>query len=265
MKPRFLLAALLLSATATPAFSHTPYLAPANFDPVSGGLVTLDAAFAEEFFVPEVVFDNSEFQVINPDGKAVPADTVHRLKTRAVAEHKLAAGQGTYRFSTGPRLGAIFRTWELDGKQETTRDPAKVLPPGAKLLTHYQSLSVSEAYITDGAPSQAALKPYGKGLELVPTTHPSDLYAGEKFEFTVLYDGKPLPGQKVEFFPATGGRDSQIATATLTTDAQGKAVFALDKAGQYLALIRYRGKAPEGAAAPVYGYNYTLTLRVLEQ
>ena len=47
MKPRFLLAALLLSATATPAFSHTPYLAPANFDPVSGGLVTLDAAFAE--------------------------------------------------------------------------------------------------------------------------------------------------------------------------------------------------------------------------
>ncbi|MEP6907430.1 MAG: DUF4198 domain-containing protein, partial [Pseudoxanthomonas sp.] len=190
MTSRFLLAALLLSGTATTAYSHTPYLAPASFDPVSNGLVTLDASFGEEFFVPEVVFDNSEFQVINPDGKTVPVDTVQRLKTRAVAEHRLAAGKGTYRFSTGPRLGAIFRTWELDGKKETTRDPAKPLPTGAKWLVHYQSLSVSEAYITDGAPTQAALKPYGKGLELVPTTHPSDLYSGEQFDFTVLYDGK---------------------------------------------------------------------------
>ncbi|MEP6906829.1 MAG: hypothetical protein ABI858_02440, partial [Pseudoxanthomonas sp.] len=76
---------------------------------------------------------------------------------------------------------------------------------------------------------------------------------------------KPLAEQKVEFFPATGDRSSQIPAATLSTDAQGKATFVLKRAGQYLALVRYRGKAPEGAAAPVYGYNYTLTLRVLEQ
>lgn len=264
MKSRLLLAAVFAVAVL-PASAHTPYLAPTSFDPVDGGWVGLDAAFAEAFFVPEVVFDNSEFRVVNPDGKTVPVDNVVRLKTRAVAEHHLAAGKGTYRFSTGPRLGAIFRTWEVDGKQETTRDPAKPLPPGAKLLVHYQSLSVSEAYVTDGAPSEAALKPYGKGLELVPVTHPSDLYAGERFDFTVWYDGKPLAGQKVEFFPATGGRDSQIAAATLTTDAQGKAGFTLEKPGQYLALIRYRGPAPAGAAAPVYGYNYSLTLRVLEQ
>lgn len=268
MKSRLLSAAriaLVIAAVVVPAYAHTPYLAPTSFDPVNGDLVSLDAAFAEEFFVPEVVFDNSQFQVTNPDGRTVPADTVLRLKTRAVAEHHLAAGKGTYRFSTGPRLGAIFRTWEVDGKQETTRDPAKPLPAGARLLVHYQSLSVSEAYVTDGAPSQAALKPYGKGLELVPETHPSDLYAGERFDFTVLYDGKPLVGQKVEFFPATGGRDSQIAMATLSTDAQGKAGLVLDKPGRYLALIRYRGPAPAGAVAPMYGYNYSLTLRVLDQ
>ena len=264
MKFRFLLGSLLLVGSLS-AYSHTPYLAPGSFDPMNGGLVTLDAAFGEAFFVPEVVFDNSEFQVLNPDGKTVPADTVQRLKTRAVVEHHLAAGKGTYRFSTGPRLGAIFRTWEVDGKQESSRDPAKVVPAGAKMLVHYQSLSVSEAYITDGAPTQAALKPYGKGLELVPSTHPSDLYTGEKFEFTVLYDGKPLAAQKIDFHLASGDRGSEKPAATLTTDAEGKASFDLDKAGNYLALIRYRGKAPEGAAAPVYGYNYTLSFRVLEQ
>lgn len=264
MKSPFLLGCLLFACCLS-VQAHTPYLAPGSFDPMNGDLVTLDAAFGEAFFVPEVVFDNSQFVVVNPDGQSVPADTVQRLKTRAVVEHHLAAGKGTYRFSTGPRLGAIFRTWEVDGKQESSRDPGKSLPPGAKLLTHYQSLSVSEAYITDGAPSQAALKPYGKGLELVPGTHPSDLYTGEKFDFSVLYDGQPLAGQKVEVFAATGDRDSTKPAATLTTDAQGKASFGLDKAGKYLALIRYRGKAPEGAAAPVYGYNYTLSFRVIEQ
>lgn len=264
MKSRFLLGSLLLACCLS-ARSHTPYLAPGSFDPMNGEMVTLDAAFGEAFFVPEVVFDNSEFAVVNPDGKTVPVDTLQRLKTRAVAEHHLAADKGTYRFSTGHRLGAIFRTWEVDGKQESTRDPTKPLPEGAKLLVHYQSLSLSETYITAGAPTQAALKPYGKGLELVPTTHPSDLYAGEKFDFSVLYNGKPLADQKIEIFSATGDRNSEKPVATLTTDAQGKATFDLDKPGEFLALIRYRGKAPEGAAAPVYGYNYTLSFRVLEQ
>lgn len=243
MKSRFLLGSLLFACCLS-AHAHTPYLAPCSFDPMNGDLVTLDASFGEVFFVPEVAFDNSEFVVVNPDGRTAPIDTVQRLKTRAVAEHRLAAGKGTYRFSTGPRLGAIFRTWEVDGKQESSCDSAKPLPAGAKLLMHYQSLSLSETYITAGAPSQAALKPYGKGLELVPATHPSDLYAGEKFEFSVLYDGKPLADQKVEIFPAIGDREGEKPAATLTTDAQGKATFALDKPGEFLALLRYRGKAP---------------------
>ncbi|KAF1723200.1 DUF4198 domain-containing protein [Pseudoxanthomonas wuyuanensis] len=265
MKTAVLLAALLGLLAVDTASAHTPYLAPASFEPMHGGMVTLDAAFGEEFFVPEVAFDHSEFRVTAPDGSTAPIDNVQRLKTRAVLEHHLAAGKGTYRFSTGPRLGAIFRTWEVDGKQESSRDPAKPLPPGARLLAHYQSLSVSEAYITAGAPTQPALKPYGKGLELVALTHPSDLYVTENFEFRIDYNGKPLAGQIVEIFRASGDRASQKPVATLTTDPQGKASFALESEGVYLALIRYRGKAPDGAAAPMHGYNYTLSFRVLEQ
>ena len=67
LKPLLCSAALLLTFTAT---AHTPYLAPASFEPLAGW-VTLDAAFAEKFFVPEVAFDQSEFKVLQPDGKAV--------------------------------------------------------------------------------------------------------------------------------------------------------------------------------------------------
>jgi len=256
--------ALLLAALAVPAAAHTPYLAPASFEVRPDSVVTLDASFAETFFVPEVVFDNSDFAVTLPDGSTRAPDTVQRLKTRAVVETRLPGQTGTYRVSTGNRLGAVFRTWEVNGKTESSRDPAKPLPPGATLTSHYQSLSRSEVYLTAGAPTTPALKPYGVGLELVPVTHPSDLYRGEHFDFIVQYDGKPLPAQKVEIHRALGDGARQPAPETLTTDASGKARFALEQAGSYLALIRYRGPAPAGAAAPMYGNNYTLSFRVLE-
>lgn len=264
MKSLSLCAGALLAFAVSAVEAHTPYLAPASFEPMNGDLVTLDAAFGEHFFVPEVVFDNSEFVVIDPAGKTSPVNTVQRLKTRAVVEHTLD-GKGTYRFSSGRRLGAVFRTWELDGKKESTRDPAKALPAGATLLAHYQSVSLAEAYVTLGAPSPAALKPYASGLELVPVSHPSDLYTGEKFDFAVHFDGKPLANQLVEIFPASNDAASKKAAASLTTGADGKASFALPRAGTWLALIRYRGKAPAGATAPEYGFNYTLSFRVLEQ
>lgn len=264
MKSSALLVGGLLAALVPfLAHAHTPYLAPASFEPVHGGRVTLDAAFAEELFVPEVVFDDSAFVVTGPDGVSVPAQTVHRLQTRAVIEHTLD-GKGTYRFSSGRRLGAVFRTWELDGKTESTRDPAKALPAGARLIAHYQSVNLAETYVTLGAPSRSALTPYGQGLEIVPVTHPSDLYTGETFAFELRFDGAPLAGATVEIFPATGDGRSKQAAARLTTDGAGKATFALTRAGTWLAVVRHRGKAPAGAAAPAYGYGYTLSFRVLD-
>ncbi|MCF7749359.1 DUF4198 domain-containing protein [Bacillus subtilis subsp. subtilis] len=257
-------AALLLTVLAVPAAAHTPYLAPASFSVRPDSVVTLDASFAEAFFVPEVVFDNSTFVVTDPDGRQHAPDTVQRFKTRTVVEQTLPGQKGTYRFSTGNRLGAVFRTWEVDGKTVSSRDPAQALPPGARLTSHYQSLSRSEVYLTAGAPTSTALTPYGVGLELVPITHPDDLYRGERFDFSVHYDGKPLAAQKVDIYRALGAGATQPMPVVLTTDAAGRASLALDQAGNYLALIRYRGPAPSGAAAPMYGNNYTLTFRVLE-
>ncbi len=257
------LAGLVIACVASFAHAHTPYLLPASFDPMHGNLVTLDGAFAEDFFAPEVVFDDSTFTATRPDGTTVPVDTVQRLKTRAVVEHMIGDGKGTWRFSSGKRLGAVIRTWELDGKRETTRDPAKPMPAGAKLVSQYQSVYLSETYVTAGAPSNGALKPYASGLEIVPVTHPSDLYTGERFAFAVHFDGKPLAGAKVEVFPGTGDARSKKGT-TLTTAADGTATFPLASAGTWLAVVKHRGPAPAGAAAPEYGYGYTLTFRVLD-
>ncbi len=255
--------AMLLAAVAVPAAAHTPFLAPSSFEASEGGTVSLDAGFAETFFIPEAVFDNSEFVVTDPSGKTQAPDTVQRLRTRAVVEHVLAAGKGTYRFSTGPRLGALFRVWEAGGKRESTRDPAVKIPAGAKVISDFQSLTLAETYLSVGAPNRNALAASGKGLEFVPVTHPSDLYVGESFEFVVQYDGKPLAAQPVEVTEAVWTTDRKPVEEKLQTDANGHVRLPLAKAGTFLVLSRYRSAAPAGAIAPEYSNSYSLTFHVL--
>lgn len=266
MKPIRLMLALVPAALFSAALhAHTPYLAPSDFAPRPGQAIALDASFAETFFVPEVAFDGSRFAVTGPDGRSVPPDTVHVLGTRTVAEHRLPQAGGTYRFSTGPRLGALFRTWERDGRRESSRDPAVKIPPGATVVSDFQSLTLAETYVSVGAPDRGALAPRGEGLELVPVTHPNDLYVGETFQFLVQYDGRPLADQKVEITEAVWTSDRAPLTRTLLTDGQGRAAFELDRAGTWIALTRHRTPAPAGAPTAEYSNSYTLTFRVLEQ
>lgn len=259
-----LLAGVLSWGVMLPAFAHTPYLAPSDFAPRAGQTIAMDASFAETFFTPEVAFDGSRFSVTTPEGRETTPDVVHVMKTRTVAEYTLPANaKGTYRLGTGPRPGALFRTWEIDGKRESTRDPAVKIPSGAKVISGFQSLTLAEAYVSVGAPDRTAHAARNKGLEFVPVTHPDDVYVGEPFAFVVQYDGKPLAGQKVEITEAVWTSDRKPHTEQLTSDAQGKVSFTPKEPGTWLALSRYRSTAPAGAPVPEYSNSYTLSFRVL--
>jgi uncharacterized GH25 family protein len=266
MRPFLLRALFSASCLVMPtAHAHTPYLFPSSFDVEPKETIGVDAGFTEKFFVPAVAFGETSFSIVTPEGERIPFGDIHQFKQRTVAEQKLPDEKGTYRLSTGPRLGAVFRTWERNGKIESVRDPQQAIPADAKLLSNYQSLSISEAYVTAGKPSAKALTPVGKGLEIVAITHPSDLYVNEKFDFVVQYDGKPLPNQKVSIYRSAMDLASQGAVQNLSTGADGKIAVPLTKSGIYLALVRYQAPAAAGAAAPMYGHNYTLTFRVLDQ
>ena len=255
---------VLLAAWCGGACAHTPYLAPNTFAPREGETVTLDAAFAETFFTSEVVFDKSRFSVTAPDGTTTVPDTEQYLKSRAVIEHTLPKQAGTYRFSSGQRLGAVFRNWEFDGKKESTRDPKATIPEGAKRLPSFQAITLAETFLTIGAPDRGALKPRGNGIEIIPVTHPADLYTGESFVFEILYDGKPVANQDVEVSEAVWTSDRKPEVVKLTTGADGRATLALRRVGTWLALVRHRTQAPAGAPADEFSNSATLVFQVRE-
>lgn len=251
----------LLVFCAPLAKAHTPFIVPTSFEPLHQGWVSLDAGFAESFFQSDVAFDKGHFQILTPKGEWVAPARLEQFTSRSLLEYQ-AKDEGTYRFTTGSRLGAVFRMYELNGERKHTRDPKEVLPKGHKLLDHYQSVTLAETYVTLKAPTKNALKPYSKGLELVPVTHPNDLYVGEAFEFSVLLDGKPLADSPVTIYAEQHGGDHEEPAAKTATDSKGSASVTLAKPGVYLLHLRKSAPAPQGAEAPNYGYVYTLSFLV---
>jgi hypothetical protein len=255
--------ALATFGLVTTAVSHTPYLAPNAFEPINDGLITLDASFAEHFFVPEVVFDGSEFSVQLPDGKQVKPDLLQVLKSRVVVEHDMAT-DGTYRFSTGRRLGRVFKSYEFNGKTVAMENPDEALPAGAKLVAHYQSNTLAETYATRGNPTTTALAPHGDGLELVARSHPNDLFSGDSLQLEAQFFGKPLADLKVEIFLADRHGKDDAPAQTLTSSSDGHLTFTPQQPGVYLMRARHRAKSIAGAAAPETSHTYTLVIEAAE-
>jgi len=254
-----LLTALLTCATGT--LAHTPYLQPTSFEVNRTGTVSLDASFSEKFFVPEVAFNNSIFRITSPSGKQSNPEFLSQLAVRTVVEHTLS-NEGTYRFSTGSRLGKIFKVYEKNGKRHSAKDPKLPIPEGAKLLSFFQSNTKAETYITKGKPNKTALKATNEGLELVMDTHPNELFVGDDVNLTALFDGLKVDDAKMDIMLAQYQFSTDKATKSVKSD-NGKLTFNVEQAGTYLLRVRHRTPAPEGSIAPTVSNTYTLTLEII--
>ncbi len=258
-----LLSTLAFSLFAPASTAHTPYLAPATFEPIRGGIVTLDASFAEKFFIPEVVIDNTEFYVVDPSGKRKAPDTQHNLISRVALEHKLEQ-EGTYRFSTGLRSGRIFRVYELNGERKASMDANEKIPTEANMLEHFRSITKAETFVTLGAPNDTALSASGDGLEIHLRSHPNDLFVDDTLALSLLFEGKALAETKIDIYSAEYQFSQGKPMQTLTTNKKGSAQFTPTKHGVYLLRSRHRAPAPKGAEVPVYSFTYSLVIEVLK-
>lgn len=272
MKPLSVLrtAALALAlSTALPmtAHAHRTWLLPSS-TVLSGETpyVTVDAAVSNEVFY----FDHRPLPldaivITGPDGKTVEAENKATGKFRSVFDVKLAQ-PGTYRISSVSEMlfatykhGTETRRWR--GKAENF---AKEVPADAREVNVSLNRSRLETFVSAGKPTP--VKPIGKGLELVPVTHPNDLFAGENSRFVFQLDGKPVADLEVTVVPGGVRYRDQLNEIKLKTDKDGKFSVKWPAPGMYWLNAGTRPAAGEVGTVekPVRRASYTTTLEVLQ-
>lgn len=231
-----LAAAALCLALPLSAQAHKGWILPSATTLSDHGWVTFDAAVSNDlFYFNHVPIRLDNLQITAPDGSAVTAQNPFTGKYRSVFDLELKQS-GTYKIAVANSgLNASYETATGEKKRwrGTAEAFAKDLPKDAKNVEVTQSASRNETFVTSGKPSTTALKATGIGLELVPITHPNDLFAGEKASFKFTIDGKPAADLELEIVP--GGsryRDAQNEMK-LTTDSNGLVEITFPSAGMY--------------------------------
>jgi hypothetical protein len=262
-----LAAALAAVALPTSLSAHRMWILPSTTI-VAGedGWVTFDAAASNDVFFADHQPSRVEPAAIAPDGTPAKVENFHVGKSRATFDLHMTK-PGTWKLATVG--GGVSGSYKVNGEEQrlprgTTADKlAGLIPAGATEVKLAETSSRSEVFLTLGAPTDTVLKATGKGLELVPVTHPNDLVAGEAATFGFTIDGKPAAGLTVLVVP--GGlryRDAGTGEISLTTDAQGQVKVTWPGPGMYWLNATGTG---EGSSIPnaTRRFSYTATLEVL--
>lgn len=251
------------------ASAHKAFLVPSTTVLSDGedAWVTVDAAASNDLFnFNHRPMPLDHLVISAPDGAKIAAENVATGKFRSAFDVHLTQ-PGTYKIALATDgLSASY----VDAKGEKKRwrgsaDKLKEIPADAKNVEVAQYESSIGTFVTLGKPSDGVLKPNGSGLELVPVTHPNDLYAGEAAKFRFLLDGKPAKDLKVTVLAGgTRYRNKQDEIA-VTTDANGEFSVTWPTPGLYWLNTSLEGQKPTIKQAKDRRLNYTATLEVLPQ
>ena len=253
-----LLAALATLALPMSASAHRAWLAPTS-TVLSGtdGWVGFDAGMSNGVFIPDhAAMRLDGLTITAPDGTTAQAENRNQARYRSSFDLHLTQ-QGTYRVANV--MGGVNVSYKQGGEQKRWRgaeaDMAANIPADATDVVATRSNSRIETFVTLGEPNTTALAPTGKGLELVPVTHPTDLVVDEPATFKLVNDGQPAANLTVTI--ARGGVRYRNATddMTVTTDADGAFTVTWPEAGMYWIGANVRTEASGDQLASSSAYN----------
>ncbi len=281
-KTRLIVAAAVISA-ATPALAHRGWLLPSGTI-FSGDneWVTVDAAASNDLFFPDHrPMQLGGVKVWKPDGSESKIENGSTGERRSTFDVKLDQ-QGTWRIGTVQSgVSGTFKVngeeWRLGGRrgpppgagaagaaaQPRTVASVDEIPADATDINITERSGSNNIFVTLGAPSDKVYQPAGKGLEMVPVTHPAELVATEQSQLRFLVDGKPAANVEVEVVP--GGkryRDSE-EKMDLKTDANGVLAVTWPTAGMYWISAELADDKPSIARATKRQMSYVATLEVM--
>jgi hypothetical protein len=293
MKRSFLLALAIAAVLPFSALAHKAWLQSSQT--VLAGekpWITVDAAVSNDlFYFNHVPLRLDNLVITAPDGSAVQPQNPATGKYRSVFDVQLSQ-QGTYRIANvnagvsarwdtpeslaaakaakdnpAPAAGGMGAPGGAPRggmlRNATAEDLATKIPKDATNVQVTEAIGRVETFATNGSPSE--IKATGKGLELVPVTHPNDLFAGEAATFRFVVDGQPSAGLEIEIIRGgTRYRNAQGEIKT-TTDAKGEFSVTWPEAGMYWLETATTDNKTSVAQAKQRRLSYVGTFEVLPQ
>ena len=196
--------------------------------------ITVDAAISNSlFYFEHHPLGLNNVQILSPNGKPVAAQNPATGKYRSVFDVELSE-EGTYTLQSHNQ--GVFARYTLDGEAKRWRGKAAdldTIPAAAEDVKVSEIDTRIQVFVTKGAPTDVTFVPTGHGIELVPETHPNDLFTGEPVAFGFLIDGQPAAGLDVVLIRDGIRYRDQVGEIELMTDAQGKLTLTFDEPGMY--------------------------------
>lgn len=251
-------AAGLVLALPLAANAHRGWILP-SFTVLSGdgAWVTVDAAVSNELFHPD-------HRPMRLDGviATAPDGSVQKLQNGVTGQLRSTFDvqlnqPGTWRI--GSSSNSVTASWTEAGAVKRFRGSAeefaKAVPAGATDLKTITGSNRNETFVTRDKPTTENLKPTGKGLELIPVTHPNDIVATEAATLKFVLNGKPAADLEVTIVPGGHRWRSSPGEIKVKTGADGSFKFTLPEAGMYWINASARGgeSAGRGPGGPGMG------------
>lgn len=258
-------AALTLSLPAL-THAHDMWMVPSS-TVLSGtdSWITVDAAVSnDKFYANHAPLRLDNLLIIAPDGKAVQPENANRGKLRSTFDLQLSS-PGTYRIAVVN--DGVFARWKENGQPKRffgkAENLAAAIPAQAQDVEISENLGRIETFATAGKPSP--ITSTGKGLELIPVTHPNDLYVDETATFQLTIDGKPASELEVNVVPGGSRYRDKVGEIALKTDKNGKFDIKWAQPGLYWVEARTEDKNTTVDKSTGRRLSYVGTLEVLAQ
>lgn len=255
------------------AHAHRAWIVPSS-TVLSGedSWVTFDASVSNDIFHSDhAPLRLNGVMAFAPDGRELALLNPKTGKLRSTFDLHLQQ-KGTYKITMA--MGGLNARWETEdgerrfwperGTAPTEEGFKKDVPKKAKNLEIAYASRRVETFVTAGTPDEHVFKPTNKGLEMVPVTHPNDLFSGEKAQFRFLMDGKPAVGTKIMVLPAGMRYRNQQDAIELEADNKGMVSLTWPRAGLYWLSASYSDDKAAKPATSRRG-SYAVTFEVLPE
>jgi uncharacterized GH25 family protein len=267
-----LCSALVLCLPLT-ANAHRAWLLP-SATVLSGdnAWISVDAAVSNDIFhADHAPMRIDGITIVAPDGTQLAPQNNLTGKFRSVFDVQLPQ-KGTYKIVLASNgLMANWKTpagergmWPGRGEKGNPADIQKNIPADAQEVQISQFSRRMETFVTSGSPDEKVLKITKQGLELLPVTHPNDLFASETAEFQFHMDGKPVEGVKATIIAGGMRYRNEQAAIDVVSDKNGKISVTWPSAGMYWLSASYRDNKAKKPATVRSG-SYAATFEVLPE